>query len=256
MAVSRLHDLNKTMADSSADDAKLEREVKPIKANLEKLREAAKQLEIFHGDYIASNSKKKKAQVDQKNEEIAKLTEETKSMIERMTAETDRLRTTQQANEAELKVRCNVTISLSESLMDVTKSIQGMQEKHGDDKTSQVARRVKVRFTDKEGQQHISEKDAKQMAQQLLNANKQDSIFLQARAELEDALAQRDEVLELERSVIELHDMIKDLHRLVTMQHEQLELIAESAEKAETRTRKAVGDLEKAKKAQKSCVVS
>ena len=238
-----------------ADEAKLDREVKPIKANLDKLREASKQLEIHHGDYIASNSKKKKAMVDQKNDEIAALTDTTKGQIETMTNETERLRKGQKANEAELKVRCNVTLRLSETLMEVTKFAQGLQENHSKDKTDQVARRVKVRFTDKDGQQHISEKDAKIMAQQLLNANKQDSIFLQARAELEDALQQRDDVLELERSVLELHDMIKDLHRLVTMQHEQLELIADSAEKAENRTRKAVGDLEKAKKAQKSCVI-
>ena len=59
----------------------------------------------------------------------------------------------------------------------------------------------------------------------------------------------------LGKSVLELHDMIKDLHRLVTNQHEQLEGIAHAAETAESQTRKAVSDLEKAKKAQKSCVI-
>lgn len=249
--VDRMQDMQATHRAHQSAEEPFRQELDPIRARCDTLATMINELEVLQSDYLANNKPAKKKKIDKKSEDIARLTEDTKGLIEAMDRRSDDALSRGHINKAQATVRRQAAHRMSEKLLAATRRAWEMQSAHDKDCQNQVARRIRVRYTDaRTGEETLTEEESQHMAQKLVRANRQDHIFLQARAELEDAMRQHAEILDLQREVQDLYRVVKDLHTLTQAQTQQLGAVQDAAQSAHRSLEKGVGELRKARKAQ------
>lgn len=253
MAVDRLGELRRHQVEVRQEESAMEREVAPIHKKLEALRELTAQLEQNQADYLSSGDKKAQARIDATIADLNITGTETKNMITALNERTKHL-AAKGASETDLRIRQHVFTSLSKKLIEVTRGAWDMQNEHQMDLKNQVARRLKIRYTNPDGSSGMSDEDAQRLAQKLVQTGNQDQIFLLARDELERAMETRDAVAEIERSMRELHQMFCDLNLLIQDQGEGMDVVQSTVQTAADRVEAGNNDLRLARKYQsKTC---
>jgi hypothetical protein len=216
-------------------------DTEPIETKMKMVRENIGELKKLQTIHLAENSKKSKAKLATKNEEIVKLMAEIKDHIDFFEKRT---KTDKKLNAQEKSGRAATAKNYREQLLELGKAIMDGRESHDSALTDAVESRVNVRFGGEDG---VTPAQAKKMAQELVKSRREDQIFLLARAELEQALETYREVCEIETSVRELRELMQHLQLMVHQQSETLEQAQKSQETANDDMKKANEDLEAAK---------
>ena len=216
--------------DKAASDD-LAAELRPIEADIDALERSAGSLAALRDEMLSSGRRKAKeayeAQLGEVEATAARATGRIRSLEARTRGGSER----GLYNKAEIKQRLQLSSRLTQRLLDVT-------QRHWTDKNDfeqrvqgQVARRVRVRYTDANGV-HKSEAECQQMAQQMLRAKKQAFLFMQARSILAEAVEEHEQLQALNADVLELMGLIKHMKQLIRWQQEQLAVVEKTANKA------------------------
>lgn len=91
----------------------------------------------------------------------------------------------------------------------------------------QAVRRIKTKYTKADGST-VTDEEAKELAQQVLEFGRSDVLFSQSKEVLESVLQNREDIMRIERGMRELSQMTSDLAALVLEQGEILDVIAEN----------------------------
>jgi hypothetical protein len=244
----RLGDLKRAQMEQSTEEAGLSAETGPIRSDIEKIRAMGRELEVLRDAYLATNNKAKQAKHDAKLQELEHLTEQAMAKIKIMEQRTAEDRRGKRINATVEQIRKNVTNRLTKDLLTETQQQWDAKQTHDLDVENQVARRIRVRYTDKNGV-HKTEEESLQLARVMVRGKRQDYLFLQARSELEDALSQYNEIMELRDEVKGLCALVNTLHRLTDRQARELQATEEAVDRATDTLKQGVKDLKAARRA-------
>jgi syntaxin 1B/2/3 len=222
-------------------------ELGPIESDFATINKLSAELTDLREGFLASGSKSKRDKYDAKLRELTHTVETCTNRIKTMDQRTKEDVTARRINQAEERQRKNITCRYAQRLTDVTQQQWDLQKGHEADVEKQVQRRIQVRFTDRDGT-YKSQEECQQLARALVKQRREDFLFLQARAELEDALAQYHQIIELKEDVTELCRLVTTLHQLSSNQTQELQAVEQGLNGAEHNMERGVANLRTARK--------
>ena len=247
----RLGDID-SEAKKNCAPASLTDEISPILSKLEVLRKHKVSLEDAQQEYLADNSKQTEKVVTDYIDRINRDAAAVRSMIDAVEAKTAAM-VNKKEDSPLVEIRRNQSRNLLQKLLEVSEGTWNSQDAHSKEVTKQIAKRLRVRFSDSNGKDTLGDQHSMDLAQKLVETGNQDQLYSLAREELEKALTTRDAMVELERSMRELYQMFCDLHVIVAEQTDGVKVVHDNVHSAEQKLRNGARDLEKAKKLQRSC---
>eukprot|EP00758_Cryptobia_borreli_P005459 Tbor_TRINITY_DN4889_c1_g1::TRINITY_DN4889_c1_g1_i3::g.1339::m.1339 len=230
-------------------------DIAPIHAQLELLRSNTSKLEDLQLSFLSDNDKRTQSKIEKTMDAINKNGIVAKEMIVQFDRVTDEF-PNREENISIIEMRRNQFRLFARKLVEVTKGAWDLQQDYEKQRVRQVSKRLRVRFTDNEGDFTMTTNEADEIAQRLVSTGNEDQLFLLARDELAKAMERRDEVVEIERSTRELYQMFCDLNVLVIEEGSAVDVVEKNVNDANNYLEKGNLNLAKAKKAQKSCIVS
>jgi hypothetical protein len=246
MSRPRLEDLAKREKQQDAEEAAVGAEAREARAEIDKMRAIGGELDDLRDAYLSTSSKSKKAKLEAKADELEHRCREATSMVRIIEQRTDDQLRAKRINRAEADVRRKVAARLHRELLAESERQLQAQRMHDRDVETQVARRVRVRYTGQDGPTK-SEEECRTMARVMIKGKPQDYLFLQAKAELEDAVVQYQELLELREEVSGLCQMVNHLHQLTNAQASEMDQLESAAEVNTNAINRGVRDVETAR---------
>lgn len=248
----RLKDMRSKQAQNGIDEASCSGAA-AINSKIERLRRLNLQLEDAQMKHLSTSDKKANKIIEKTISDIAKEGQITRNMIVAFGNETQRLEAGGSINASEKLMRKNVFENLVHKLEEVTKGSWDMQNQHEVSVTKQVEKRLRVRFSDKNGKPTMSDEELHRVAKQLVDSGAEEQVFLLAQDELDKATRTRDAVRELEREMRELYTIFCDLNTLVLEQSEGLQAAQDNVVRAHDNVVDGQRNLAQARKMQKKC---
>lgn len=246
-SVSRLAELAERERRDKLEEDTVGSEAAPIRAQIERIREIGTELESHRDAFLASNSKAKQAKIDAKNTELERTAEQALVYLNIMEQRTREDLQAKRINRTTADVRRSVAARLQKELHAESERQLKLRRDHEQDVENQVARRVRVRYTDANGQ-HKSPEECQKLARVMVKNKQQDFLFLQARAELEDALSQYSELIELQEDVSSLCQLVNHLNRLTQRQEVEVGAMEVEMNGATRALKNGARDVAKARK--------
>jgi syntaxin 1B/2/3 len=232
-------------------------ETGPVTSRINKVNQLNDELEKHQANYLAHTDPKAVEKIAKTRERINAEAAEAKDRLAQMNQRTRQMmRQGISPGDATVRVRNEHFSTLTRQLRTATRTSMDAQEAHQNGVKSQLARRIKARYSNPNGST-ISEGQAQEMAEQFIANGAQDQVFSQARDILDSMLRTRDEVLLLERDMRSLHQIFCDLALLVEEQSDNLAAIDKGVEQAQANIEKGAKEVSRAKKVQRSgcCVM-
>lgn len=224
-----------------------------VVAKLEELRKLNAQLEDAQMQHLATNDRRLAKKIERIIGDIAKEGQVARNMIVAFNHETQKLDAKKTINASERSMRQNIFENFVRKLEEVTRSSWDMQKTHDVNVTKQVEKRLRVRFSDKNGLPSMDEEDVHRIAKQLVESGAEEQVFLLARDELDKATRTRDAVREIEREMRDLYLIFCDLNTLVVEQAEGLEMATVNVQRANENVQIGRQQLVEARRLQKKC---
>lgn len=238
-------------ADDDEHDS-LGAEMAPLKAYMNRISDAKKQLEDAQDRHMEIGSEATKNAVAKESKHVNELVREALNSCSLYDQTVRRKFVEKQLSREEGEARLRENAHLRKKIVELSKVTWKSQRDHRDEVTAQVARRVNDRF-EQAGMEKRSQQEAQQIAQSLIRTNKERMLFRLAVLELEDAVKEREAVDEIERSVAELLQIMEEFKAALDDQTQLVLATEENVKRAEKSTRKAEIEIKKAVAASGCC---
>lgn len=181
---------------------------------------------------------------------VTQTSKRVKVQLDSLQAETKKMSATPeraQENAATVKIHENQHQHLTRSFLQAMSEYKMVVSENEKMLKQQTARRIKLKYTNADGTT-ISDAQATEMAEQVLEMGVQDAVLQQAQDTLAQILETRDDLIKMERSMRELHQLFNDLAILVNEQTELMDQIYANVQHSVEYVEKGREELGKAKK--------
>jgi t-SNARE complex subunit (syntaxin) len=256
MPIDRFRELQEQAKQASERDDLYTSETKVLHDKVEGIRLLQTQLQDYQLRHLADGGKGLARKIETTIEKINKESNATRNLIVQFGDRTQELLQHRMIGANEADIRKNIFETYARKLLEVTRSSWDLQNQHQAEMTTQVARRLRVRFQDgKTGTCTLPEEQLQQMAKQVVETGHEDDLFILAREELSKAMETNKKVRELERSMRELYQMFCDLNVLVVQQGERIDEVKVMVQRAHGNVVEGTRQIELAKKHQSKCCI-
>jgi syntaxin 1B/2/3 len=159
--------------------------------------------------------------------DVTRLSNKAKKFLDELLASSQRLADAEE-NAATIKIQAHQHRYLSDNLLRTLLDYRAAVTEHESAIRAQTARRIKLSHMSDQGCT-ITDAQADQMAEQVLDLGTDDALVTQARGMLHGVLENRTDLRRMERSMRELNQLFNDLALICNEQTEVLDLIWHSA---------------------------